>query len=617
MILLKRLSTFRLLTLGVVPLMVMSATLVDAVPAPSVVSSEKLTFSGHGFGHGRGMGQYGALGYAVNYGWSTAQILAHFYGGTGSGKVANSDMTVELLAHSGKPLVVTGPGLMVNSTFVGAAAVRLTLSGNVVVAAKGAGCGSASWVDFGTFPASSTTVRTTVVPTTLDTLLSTCESMGKRAYRGTLAVIASGGVQKTIIHLPLESYLRGVVPHELAASWGILGGGRGMQALGAQAVAARSFALASSQPSGARTCDTSACQVYDGAGTKASTAWTLPEQPLTDQAIGLTAGVVRTVGGAPARTEVSSSTGGFTAGGRFPAVVDAGDAVADNPNHSWATTLSLPVVASRLGVGTIRTLGVISRNGLGADGGRVTKVRVVTTAGVVRDFTGSQVRLALGLKSDWFSISGLTAAEARAVVRALYADLLLRPVDSKGLATWSAFLAGGGSQPALVASLTRSREYVALRVRQAYREVLGRTADAHGIASWTQQILAGVPVDDVQRRFFASQEFVARSGGTDAGYVRNMYLSILGRAASPAEVTSWTASLRHYGRAWVVNHVWFSTEAAGRRAGSYYQVFLKRVPDPAGQLSWARVLLSRGEGAVRVGIAGSAEYRSLALSRFP
>jgi len=52
--------------------------------------------NGHGFGHGRGMGQYGAYGYAVDSGWSGDQILDHFFGGTRSGNVGNPEMTVQL-----------------------------------------------------------------------------------------------------------------------------------------------------------------------------------------------------------------------------------------------------------------------------------------------------------------------------------------------------------------------------------------------------------------------------------------------------------------------------------------------------------------------------------------
>src|SRR5450759_4990680 len=110
--------------------------------------------------------------------------------------------------------------------------------------------------------------------------------------------------------------------------------------------------------------------------------------------------------------------------------------------------------------------------------------------------------------------------QARSVVRALYQDLLLRGVDPAGLQSWGAMLAGSGSQTALVASLTKSQEYVQLRIGQAYLAVLGRGPDPHGMAGWTAQILAGrVPVDDVQRQFYSSAEFLSRSGGTTKGFV--------------------------------------------------------------------------------------------------
>jgi hypothetical protein len=328
--------------------------------------------------------------------------------------------------------------------------------------------------------------------------------------------------------------------------------------------------------------------------------------------------VVRRKGVAIARTEFSSSTGGYTAGGDFSAVVDAGDSIASNPNHTWTTTIPLPTVASRLGIGTIRTIAVTARNGLGAEGGRVTTVTVTTTAGQTLAFTGNAVRSALGLKSDWFSISSFTLSEAQAVVKALYADLVSRPVDASSLQTMSAFLAGGGSPTVLVSSITQTRVYVELRVRQAYVEVLGRSPDASGLATWTGRILAGaVPVDDLQRRLYTTQEFVNRSGGTAQGFVALLYGSVLGRPASSTEVAAWAAGVNQYGRAWVVDRIWFSTEGAMHRVGDYYRLFLKRDPDRAGQETFARVLLTKGEGGVRAGLVGSLEYRLRSLQRFP
>ncbi|WP_250442484.1 DUF4214 domain-containing protein [Actinotalea sp. C106] len=210
----------------------------------------------------------------------------------------------------------------------------------------------------------------------------------------------------------------------------------------------------------------------------------------------------------------------------------------------------------------------------------------------------------------------LPASES--IVKALYRDLLGRGVDPKGLSTWSSRLARSNDQPELVSVLTRSDEYINIRVRQAYVEVLGREPDARGAADWLRRIRAEpARVDEVQRQFFDTTEFMTRSGGTTRGYVANMYQSILGRRAAASEVSMWTARIDERGRSWVVDQIWFSQEAARNRAGSYYQVFLKRSPDGAGRAMWGRVLLGKGEGAVRTGIAGSNEYRNRAIARYP
>jgi hypothetical protein len=113
-----------------------------------------------------------------------------------------------------------------------------------------------------------------------------------------------------------------VVPRESPASWADQGGGAGLNALKAQAVAARSYAWAENRnPPLYKTCDTTACQVYGGAGLNGVRI----EDARTDKAIADTAGEVRLLNGSVARTEFSSSTGGWTAGGTFPAVEDTGD----------------------------------------------------------------------------------------------------------------------------------------------------------------------------------------------------------------------------------------------------------------------------------------------------
>jgi SpoIID/LytB domain protein len=195
----------------------------------------------------------------------------------------------------------------------------------------------------------------------------------------------------------IEDYLRGVVPRESPAWFN-------GEALKAQAVATRSYALAEGGESGqrfsyAKTCDSTSCQVYGGAGINGVSR----EAGSTDAAVVQTAGLVRRLGdGSLARTEFSSSSGGWTAGGTFPAVPDDGDAVASNPRHNWQATLSTAAIASAYGVGSFVDLQITQRNGLGEWGGRVLKVSIIGTTKSV-SVTGAQFQSDWGLFSTWFT----------------------------------------------------------------------------------------------------------------------------------------------------------------------------------------------------------------------
>jgi SpoIID/LytB domain protein len=248
---------------------------------------------------------------------------------------------------------------------------------------------------------SSVQINDTLVNTVADPgddvsqMLTVCEN--GRTYRGALSLVMDGGASRVVNTVYMQDYLRGVVPRESSGSWGSAAGGAGLNALMAQAVAARSYAWAENRTSYAKTCDTTACQVYGGAGLNGSSI----EDWRTDAAVGNTGGEVMMLNGEVARTEFSASSGGYTAGGTFPAVQDDGD-LAASPYANWSVTVAGSTIANAFGVGTLQAVTVLSRNGLGADGGRVTKVRVSGSSRSV-DVTGNDFRSALGLRSDWFT----------------------------------------------------------------------------------------------------------------------------------------------------------------------------------------------------------------------
>ena len=238
----------------------------------------------------------------------------------------------------------------------------------------------------------------------LDESIQRCVSTSQqRYYRGELRAVHNDGDQRTVNAVAVEAYLRAVVPLEMPASWALLGDGEGASALEAQAVSARSYSLGENRTSYALTCDTISCQVYGGRAVRTNGQLTSNEHPLANEAIAATTGVVRIRDGAVARTEFSSSTGGWTAGGVFPAVEDLGDAIDRNPNHDWTVGITVGQIEDQWNGRQLDKIFVSERNGLGQDGGRVLEV---TLEFEDETFTidGNGFRRAFGLRSDWFSI---------------------------------------------------------------------------------------------------------------------------------------------------------------------------------------------------------------------
>src|SRR2546423_11378440 len=76
-------------------------------PSPQAFTNGQVSFAGHGWGHGRGMGQWGAFGYAVDFGQSYGDIIDHFYSNTSPTQIPNPQITVRIVGQDGIDLVVT------------------------------------------------------------------------------------------------------------------------------------------------------------------------------------------------------------------------------------------------------------------------------------------------------------------------------------------------------------------------------------------------------------------------------------------------------------------------------------------------------------------------------
>ena len=85
-----------------------AVVLVSAVAAAGAASARAgsaLIVTGHGWGHGVGLSQWGAYGYAL-HGWKYRRILAHYYPGTKMSSVG--DLRVRVLLVQGAASVTVG-----------------------------------------------------------------------------------------------------------------------------------------------------------------------------------------------------------------------------------------------------------------------------------------------------------------------------------------------------------------------------------------------------------------------------------------------------------------------------------------------------------------------------
>jgi stage II sporulation protein D len=385
-----------------------SPILLSAVLAVSAVASTAAlpvaaegatvhTIRGAGFGHGVGMSQYGAYGMAQR-GAAYERILAHYYPGTTLDRAA-VDRTRVLLAEGIPAAVFSGaarvPGkraLNRDRTYRavpdpgGGVELRSSSgkligrsSGPLVVDGKGAPVRLAG---------------------------RAINGVSDGGYRGALFLHPAPGGLTVVNVVGLEGYLRGVVPSEMPASWS-------RAALQAQAVAARSYALATARTGSLfDQYPDMRSQVYKGVS---------EEGRETNAAIKATAGRVIAHDGQVAKAFFHSTSGGRTetsanafGGPPLPylrSVADPRDAT--SPHHRWALSHTGAEMEARLGSlvdGHYRGIRVLKRG----ESPRILRAEVLGTGGRTPT-TGATLRARLGLRDTWASFGRIDSTAAGAL----------------------------------------------------------------------------------------------------------------------------------------------------------------------------------------------------------
>jgi len=361
-----------------------SLLVLATVPATAGAASVNVV-RGAGFGHGIGMSQYGAYGFAQQ-GFGHERILRHYYRGAELGSAPNRP--VRVLLQASDPYV----------RFTGARRVagrRLNPRRTYVVRPGGGGRLRVEGIGILRGP-----VRVTGQgPMRL--LGPALNGITSGLYRDDFVLRpgALGGV--TAINLiGIDPYVQGVVPGEMPSSWDY-------DALRAQSVTARTYALATRKTG----------EVFDLYPDTRSQVYTgvRGETARTNTAVRDTRRQVLKYAGEPIVTYYFSTSGGRTENvelsflGSTPqpylkSVRDPYDGI--SPRHRWRFRFSDATMGAKLGApGSFRRVDVTRRG----RSPRIVSARVVGSRGS-RALSGASIRARLELYDSWAHFSRVSTS---------------------------------------------------------------------------------------------------------------------------------------------------------------------------------------------------------------
>jgi stage II sporulation protein D len=216
--------------------------------------------------------------------------------------------------------------------------------------------------------------------------------IGDRWYRGTVRIISDGRQLLAVNHVDLEQYLYSVLGAEMSTTFPA-------EALKAQAVAARTYALYRRQSAQKKLFDvdaTQSSQVYRGLASEANT---------TQAAVNATLGQVMTYQGKPILAAFHSASGGHTENvediwtDKVPYLRGVADYDLDTPGNEWNKVVSLSELSKSLKVSNIKSISIDRTTQFGS----VLSLKV--SGDTEASLLGKDLRTALKLRSLRFTIT--------------------------------------------------------------------------------------------------------------------------------------------------------------------------------------------------------------------
>ncbi len=515
----KNLSDIKILRNFALCMLILTLIAILIYPNISFAYESQWLITGHGYGHRVGMCQYGAQGMAES-GKTVGEILAYYYQGTKIDKYPESGLRIKVCLSGS-----TATSGMFSKTTSGAlAGIRFRNSSN-------------SWkyelslipsnVEFRAYLEKGKIVlkkietgKTTTIVTTETPLIA--EPVGTdayigykdRRYPGHLKITLNSTKDKIYVinDTDFETYIYGIA--EMPSSWHL-------EALKAQAIAARTYAyrkIKSPRSTFFNVYDSVSDQVYIGMEKILGYMGSNWKKACDD-----TKNKIVYYGGEAAQTYYHSTCGGYTENSEN---VWSGalsylrgvkcDYCQDSPHRNWSIVLSGSVIKERFGLPDVpMKINIEERMGK-----RVKTISFIMpdNSKIIKSFSESGIRSALGVKSAWFDI-----------IRKLDAEIGSLPSYSTARTNSTSFtLYWGSKDPSAVSFDVQYRHHnssswknlitntqqksIAFQGTQGstyYFRVRARDS-AGNTGSWSPVKLCTIPYDDTSRLFRLSGNYWSR-----------------------------------------------------------------------------------------------------------
>jgi Domain of unknown function (DUF4214)/Domain of unknown function (DUF5122) beta-propeller len=195
----------------------------------------------------------------------------------------------------------------------------------------------------------------------------------------------------------------------------------------------------------------------------------------------------------------------------------------------------------------------------------------------------------------YLTTGGSSLTPNQLFIAQVYPDLLHRPVDPTGLASWSGLLDRGMSRVQVIAQMQATQEYHTIVVDDLYSRILGRAADSSGQTGWVNFLHQGGTDEQLQALFLGSDEFFAKHGSNNSqGFLPALYQIVLQRPIDASGLQSWGQALAGgMSRTAVAAAILASLESDRLETQMLYAEFLHRPPDASGLDTFTN-LLQRG-----------------------